>query len=427
MFRTRTVIRILWCAICGVILLTNQGLGQGSSNEVRHITLTEAKSKAAGAATSNVGRLTIDAAKYARRAAQADYFPKLSADFMNLHYNKFMGQTIQLVDRRTGQTLFGKNVPLFGKDWTAVSLTAIQPVTQLLQVRQAVTIARADERIASAKVAQMSAQAAESVERVYFRLLIAQRRQTVAQKKVDAIESRQLLASTVAMQVGTGAEHQAALFEASKELVVAESEADELTESLNVLVGFAPKTKLILDIPEPAIEAISLSEVTQKAVTNSPEVVEAEETLVKARAAQRLSRLDYVPGVAVIGGYVNQPQPVLPSLPQDFSFIGFTATFNIFDFGKRESIVRERNAQAGMAEANVAMVKSKVAANVQKSYLELQRSQKIRDLTRRLAAAYQETSLESISARASAEAEMFQAELDYRSALTQLKRLVDGR
>jgi outer membrane protein TolC len=105
------------------------------------------------------------------------------------------------------------------------------------------------------------------------------------------------------------------MLEASKELVAAESEADELTESLNALVGFAPKTKLILAIPEPAIETISLSEVTQRAVANSPEVVEAEETLVKARAAQRLSRLDYVPGVALVGGYVNQPQPVFPLLP----------------------------------------------------------------------------------------------------------------
>jgi outer membrane protein TolC len=401
-------------------------MAQDASPEVRHITLIEAKSKAAGAATSNVGRLTIDAAKYHRRAAHADYFPKLSADFLNLHYNKFMGETIQLVDRRSGRTLFGRDVPLFGKDETAVALTAIQPVTQLLQVRQAVTIARADERIASAKVSQMSAQAAESVERVYFRLLIAQRHQTVAQKKVDAIESRQLLASTVAMPAGTGGEHQAALFEASKELVAAESEADELTESLNALVGFGPKTKLILDIPEPAIETISLSEVTQRAVANSPEVVEAEETLVKARAAQRLSRLDYVPGVVVVGGYVNQPQPVFPLLPQDFSFIGFTATFNMFDFGKRESTIKERNAQVGMAEANVAMVKSKVAANVQKSYFELQRNQKIRDLTRRLAAAYQQTSLESATARASAEAEMFQAELDYRSAYAELERLAGG-
>ena len=128
-----------------------------------------------------------------------------------------------------------------------------------------------------------------------------------------------------------------------------------------------------------------------------------------------------------MGGYINQPQAVLPLLPGDFSFIGFTATLNIFDFGKRENTVRERHAQVEMAGAGVAMAKTKVAANVQKSFLELQRSEKLRDLTRRLAAGYEATALENSSAWAALEAEMFQAELDYRSAYAQLKRLVDGR
>src|SRR5437762_6386355 len=80
-----------------------------------------------------------------------------------------------------------------------------------------------------------------------------------------------------------------------------------------------------------------------------------------------------------------------------------------------------------MAEAGVAMMKSKVAASVQKSFLDLQRAEKIRDLTRRLAAGYKEAALENPSAQAAEEAEMFQAELDYRDAYSQLKRLADGR
>jgi hypothetical protein len=53
--------------------------------------LEEAKTKAAGkAAISNVALLGIDAAKYHRQATQAEYFPKLSADFASLHYNKFL-------------------------------------------------------------------------------------------------------------------------------------------------------------------------------------------------------------------------------------------------------------------------------------------------------------------------------------------------
>jgi outer membrane protein TolC len=423
-----TTMRGVFYAVFGVLLLACMAMAQDRPPEVRRITLDDAKGKAAGAAAiSNVAKLQIDAARYHRQAMQADYFPKLSADFLNLHYNKFMGQTIQLVDRRTAQPIFARNVPLFGKDWTAVSLTVVQPVTQLLLVRQGVTVARADEQIARAKVAQLSAQTSENVERVYFALLIAQRRQIVAEKQVEVAEKTSLLLNTVAMPVRDGVQHDIAALEASKQAVTTDSEVSELMHTLNALIGFAPDTRLILAIPDPVTENVSLTEATQQAVTNSPEVVEAEQTLVKAKAASRLAKLEYVPGVAVTGGYINQPQAVLPSLPDDFSFIGFIATFDIFDFGKREKTVSERNAQMGLAEANVAAVKTKVAANVQKSFFELQRAQKIRDLTRRLTAGYQEAALENTSARAAAETEMIQAELDYRSAYSQLQRLINGR
>jgi outer membrane protein len=421
MFRKITVVRTTCYVTFTTLLLAVGAMAQETSPEVRRITLDEAKTKAAGtAAISNVAQLQINAAKYHRQAAQADYFPKLSAEFLNLHYNKFMGQTIQLFRRQAA-------VPLFGKDETAVALTFIQPVTQLLQVHQAVTLARADERIAKAKAGQLAAQTAENVERAYFALLIAQRHQTIADKKVEMIEGTPSLVSTVAMSAKDVVDYQAALLEASKQMVTTDSEVSELTHALNALIGFTPDTKLILAVPDPAAETISLSQATQQAVNNSPEVVEAEQTLVKAKAVSRLSKLEYIPAVAVTGSYINQPQPVLPLLPNDFSFIGFTATFDIFDFGKRENTVSERNAQVGLAEANVAAVKSKVAATVQKSFLDLQRTQKIRDLTRRLAVGYQEAALENTSERAAAEAEMFHAELDYRSAYTQLKRLIEGR
>jgi outer membrane protein len=303
----------------------------------------------------------------------------------------------------------------------------VQPVTQLLQVRQAVAVARADEEIARAKGAQMVAQMSENVERSYFGLLIAQRHQLIAQKKVERMSAGSQLVTPVAMGVGKTVEGPAALVEASKELIVSDSEVEEWARSLNALIGFPRDTKLILAAPEPVAETVSLSQATQQAVTNSPEVVEADQTLAKAKAASRLSKLEYVPGVAIVGAYVNQPQAVIPALPSDFSFIGFTATFNIFDFGKREKTISERHAQVEMAEAGVAMTKTKIAATVQKSFLDLQRTQKLRDLTWRLAAGYEEAALENSPARAAAEIEMFQAETDYRSALTQLKRLMDGR
>ena len=417
----KTVIGRTLCfiAFAGLLLVT-EAPAQVTSPDVRRITLDDAQAQAAASTMKNLARLGIDAAKYHRQAVQADYFPKLDASFLNLHFNKFLGQTIPVAGRDA-------ELPLFGKNETAVALTVFQPVTQLLQIHQAVNVARADEEIAKAKAAGITSQIAMNVEHDYFALLIAQRQQTVAQAKVKMLESGSQLASTISLPVGNMMERKTALLEASKELTTANNVVTELTHSLNALIGFAADTRLALVPPEPAIETVSLPQATQQAVANSPEVVEAKQTVAKAKAASKLAKLEYVPAVTVIGGYINQPQPVLPFLPQDFSYIGFTATYTIFDFGKREKTISERNTQVSMAEANVGLVEAKVAAGVHKAFMDLERTRKIRDLTRQLAASYQEASLDNTSARARAEAEMFQAEMDYRSAYTELKRIVDGR
>src|SRR5262245_11889395 len=73
---------------------------------VRLITLEEAKERAVNTSTSqgaNLAQLGIDAARYHRRATEADYFPKIGATFFNMHFNKFLGQQIQVLS--LGRTL----------------------------------------------------------------------------------------------------------------------------------------------------------------------------------------------------------------------------------------------------------------------------------------------------------------------------------
>jgi outer membrane protein TolC len=404
MLKTGTLIHWLSLAITGIALSNSNLLAQ--QLRVQRITLNEAKANASGATAVNLGQLSIDAAKYHRQAVQADYFPKIDATFANLHFNKFMGQTFQLFRRTAG-------IPLVGKDQTTVAVTLTQPVTPIFKVKQAVDIARADEVIARSKAAQAVAQVQAQVERAYFALLIAQRKQTLAEIRMETAE-RPLLV------------------EVSKQLVTARTEAGELTKSLNALMGFDPETELELVAPDPVVQTISVHEATQQALANSPEIVEAEQNVAKARAARNLSKLDYVPEVAVVGGYVYQS--AIPPLPLDFSYVGVMATLNLFDFGKREKTGKERKTQLEMAEAAVDLVKAKVAATVQKAFLDFERTRKIRDLTRQVAAAYsvtpvsyQEVALKAKADRAQAEEEMFEAELDYRLASAQLQQMIEGR
>lgn len=417
----------------GLIPPSDRGLGviapdlNRKDSGVLRITLEAAQARAASTQAIILARAGVDAARYHRQAAQADYFPKVGAYFANLHFNKFMGDTIQLVRfRRT------RDVSLFDKDQTYVGATVTQPLTPLFKVREAVRIARADERIARAQASAASTQLTANVERAYFELLIAQRRQTEAEANVEISERKLQIASaatTPAYGLDGMTERETALLEAKKSLLAATDKVRELTRALTDLTGFPDGARLELAPPPPAvIETTTSTQRPQPVIAYSPEIVEAEEAVVKARAAHRLAKLEYVPTVAITGGYMFQT--AIPILPDDFSYIGVIATFTLFDFGKRERMIKERGAQVDMARANLQLVRAKAAAGAQKTVMDVDRTRRILELTRQVVSMQravtprdQDPGPEARAALARAEAEMFQAELEHRVACAQLKRV----
>jgi outer membrane protein TolC len=426
----------------GLLLLVTLGLSiadclaqAASASRVdgaRTITLDEAVDRALNAAqpnpAANLAQLSVEVAKEHRKGVQADYFPKIGSTFTNLHFNKFLGDQIQLARRSVA-------LPLLNKDQTLVAFTMTQPLTPLFKVQQVVKIARADERIAMAKAGMAVAELRANVEQAYYRLLISQRQEISAEATVRTLESQLQLVSTSPPPLTQLAERQQALLAATKTLYTVKSEVLEFTQSLNALIGLPRETELLLTTPRISLTdepAISLIDATAQAMITNPAVIEAEQTVVKARAATKLSKLDYIPDVAVIGGYSYQT--ALPLLPNDFSFVGVMASYNVFDFGKREHTAKERKSQLEMAEAGLAMVKAQVGAAVQKSYFEVARTRRILQLVRQFTvsnqsapAGYEPESRDASASQAKAEAELFQAELDYRLAWIGLKRAIGAQ
>ncbi len=400
----------------------------------RLITLQEAQEKAAPAKNNpmvRLGHLQVEVAKQTRLGTQSTFFPQISSTFENFHFNKFMGQLLQVTGPLGNTRSFG--VPLTGKDQTLVAVTATQPITPLFQLRELYKINLADERIARAKAGMPVSETANKVEKNYYELLVAQRQLDYAKVKATETGNKWLVASSSAMPVASGS-HDEELIEASNALALATTKVKELTALLDDMLGWPSDTELQLVPPDPRFEDISLKEATDKALAANPEVIEAEQTVVKARSASTLQKLAYVPVVAAMGGYAYNSNSV-PLLPRDFSFIGIVATYNVFDFGKREHTIKGANAQAEMAEIALQLTKAKVAASVKNSHLELQRSRQLSELTRRLDSAirvqrtsYEENSAEVIAAKkAKVEAEMFQSDLKYRQALANLKTLMGER
>jgi outer membrane protein TolC len=181
------------------------------------------------------------------------------------------------------------------------------------------------------------------------------------------------------------------------------------------------------------VENISLQEVSDHPVASNSGVVEAEQNVVKARAAARLSKLAYVPTVAAVAGYAFQN--VIPAVKSNFGYGGVVASYNLFDFGKREHAVKEARAQLEMAEIALEVTKAKTAADMKKSFYELEHSREISNVAQKMgssAALLMNVStnsgnLQIEAARAEIELEMLQADLAHRQAYARVKALVGAQ
>jgi outer membrane protein TolC len=381
--------------------------------DARLITLADAKQRVQVTAGPLVrlGELQVEAARQHRLGAKSLYFPSISAQADYLHLTENPGEIFTVQRPLTGALL---NFPVQAvfPDQNAVNVVVTQPITQLLGVHQFVKIARADENIARAKAGMPVAEMARQVEKTFFELLIAQ---------------RELVAATV--------EARNISLVADKSRTLAANAAATLTASLNELLGFPIDTHLELVPPTPLVENLTLKQALATAQATPPlEVVEAEQTAVKAHSAERLSKLEYGPGIAIMGGYVHQHVVSGTILPGDFAYVGVVGTYTLFDSFKREHSVKEADAQAKAADLGVQLAKEKAAAAVKTAYFELERSRESYDLARQMLSSTGQTRLSRVSdspdtksSRARAEADLFRAELAYRQAYAKVTSLMTDR
>ncbi|HWY58557.1 MAG TPA: TolC family protein [Terriglobales bacterium] len=404
-----------------------------TSGGVQRITLDEAQ-QLAGAASSplvHLGELQVEAAKQHRLGVQSLYFPNLSSQFDNLHFNKHPGEVFALQGPLGRQHQVAVNI--FDKNETVVNLSVVQPLTPLMAIHQLVKIARADENIARAKAGMPVTEAASRVEKTYYDLLVAQRELVSAEAESKKIQGKWLTASSSGI-TSVSTEQEKDMITAEKAIIGPASKVKELTAALDEMLGLAQGTTLELVPPDPLVENVSLTEVTEKAMVANPEVIEAEQTSVKAHAASAISKMEYGPNVAIVGGYANQTAINTAVFPRASGYLGLIGTFTVFDFGKREHGVKEAGTNAKAADLGVELVKAKVAAAVKNTYFELERSRQFTQLARRMMSAtrvveasYQADNPEVESARAKVEAEMFRAELEYRQAYGRLKSLMGDK
>jgi outer membrane protein TolC len=318
--------------------------------------------------------MNVQSKGYATRAARALYFPQIIGNVVYFHFNDDLGTVLTTQGRKVvgprGRPLgalpsFAINLPVLDQNTTFSTINAVQPLTDLLKVRQGVRIAQADEQIAEAQKEKGTRELLSGVEQLFWGLLAAQR-----------IRAGLVAASgTIEEAAKTGnIEAREALVEGQQDLLQVSNQIADLQEQLAILLDMPTCTQF--ELVEPALPEAPVKcadEAVGLALANSPEVREAESTIDKARAAVRAAKLDYVPSIALIGGYLNQT--AADYMQPNIGYIGVIGSYTFVDWGKRRNTIRERDELVGMASLKMQQTQDTVRQNALKAFREYQQSQ----------------------------------------------------
>jgi outer membrane protein TolC len=442
MFR-RIAIRCALLVIAWLVWLGCQVPTQAEPPAPQILTLTLDQAKAMALENNKqlqLARLNIGEKEYVKRAARADYFPKLLGTAAYLHFNDDLGTVLATKGRTLGGGTIGPDgllrIPtidirarrisanVVNQDTAVGMLMAVQPITKLIAVSAAVDLAQADQNIASAQLDEGTREVLSGVTQCYYGITAARRIKAALTAHNDA------LAPLVKMQPSP--ELRLGVLEIRKGLVEADKQLADLVDLMNQLLGLPPCT--VLELVEPTLVPIAIAceeDAAQRAVQNNPKIIEAEQNIMKARAGLRVARLDYVPDVYVFG--MGATQSAADYIQPQFAAIGVSASYTFVDWGKRKNVKFQREAQIALAIQNVEVVADSIRSDARKAFTAYKQAEEALAIAKETlevraesvkAAKEAPAVMAAQAAAAKAQLDLLQAEVDYKVAHAKLQAAV---
>jgi len=381
-------------------------------------------------------------------SARSQYFPQLSNDtkYMALSEKQLITIPAGSLGNIGGTPFPDKDTGINQSKSTILfnELTLAQPTTQLLKIREANRIARADRGIAEADVTSSENEIALAVHQLYYSLMIAYKEREAAEASLTAAQEN-LSEAEKGVRAGnlldvalTGAK--ATLLRSRHALLAAENRISDVTSELNDILGL-PSGDL-LEVAEAGLPELAeppKEQAYNQARAGNGELLAAVQTVEKSRHAVKAAQYEYIPDATLYAKYDHQDGA--PFLERNVGIIGVQVTWNIFDWGKRKGKVGQQAAQKSQAEENLARIEKRIVIEIDKMYRKLGRSKQMVDVAREALSLSRENArlsadrlksgtvtaakhAEAVAALKKAEMEELQASLEYRLAFDELDRII---
>jgi outer membrane protein TolC len=411
--------------------------------EVRHLTLSEAVRLAVGQNRElKIARFKVVENEQKKSEARSNYFPQIRNESNLLHITDL--QNIEIPAGAFGVIPDGTLVPNRnllldqGKRTLITSGTGVaQPITQLIRIHQANKIAAAQVASSKDDVKKAENEVALRVHELYYGILVTRLQKRAADQEtafaqIRLRESEDDVQNGSALKVST-IEGRAGLLQSEQSAITAELQLSDLTVEMNDLLGLPLDTRLELSPVQPAaLEDRPREEYERIAWSENPQILAAAQAVEQAKSGISAAKSAYIPDVSALARYSYQNG--VPFLVHNFGTFGLNLTYDVFDFGKRRAVVREREAQLAQAQENLTRLKESVSVRIERSYNKVERTKhmlqvaaevvKLRTESERLAENQLAEGVVLVSARRQASAASYKAQADLLQA--QLAYLLAG-
>jgi len=234
------------------------------------------------------------------------------------------------------------------------SVTATQPLTQLLRIHLSIADQRLKVNAAQLSFDQREQRLTDDVRQSYYQVLQSQIQYESQQSMVKYLEELlQLTDRRFSQHAALEADRlavKAELAKASYQLTTIEDELANSREVLNHLLGRSVQMEFSVEpVPTTLPEQENLPAARVTALEHRPEIKLAANRVHQAELATKSEKTHYIPDIAIQASYFSPAN--INFLPQNIGYVGALLTWQPWDWGEKRHKVR----QAAIAEQQAAL------------------------------------------------------------------------
>jgi len=254
------------------------------------------------------------------------------------------------------------------------SVTATQPVTQLIRIHLSIADQRLKVDAAQLSFDQRQQKLADNVRQSYYQVLQSQIQYESQQSVVKYLEELlQLTGRRFNQRASLKADSlsvKAELAKATYQLTTIEDTLADSKEALNHLLGRSVQTEFTVEpVPATFPEQEDLSTARATALEHRPEVKLAANRVRQAELSAKSEKSHYIPDIAIQASYFSPAN--INFLPQNIGSIGALLTWQPWDWGEKRHKVRQAALAEQQAELSVEDTREQILLEVNSNFRHL--------------------------------------------------------